>query len=518
MAIDNKLSNFLNKRTWIIPVLFGFMCAFLLATIVSLEIRGIPNIDRKFAFSIGGEICAMIVAIMMTVSILPTYKRQSGYIRVFVTLLTIGCFVLFLDSVQMIIDGIPGYAQLNEVVCVFVFGAEAFFIFFFWLYVTYVLKSKGRNINILNMILGIALLVFILLPFVNFFYPIYFTVDEVTGLYARNTDTWWISQIYIILVPICVVIAIFDSKESVKTKIVIAVYMALPLISIGAGGHIYGVSLKYTAMMTSLVLIYAFLFSDNERILYSKSKELGVATNIQKHMLPSIFPAFPDRKEFDIYASMVPAKEVGGDFYDFFLIDDYTLGIVIADVSDKGIPAALFMMASKIMVQNYTMLSKSPSEVITNVNKQVCSNNQEGMFVTIWLGILDLKTGKLKACNAGHEKPVIKNPDGNFELVNDKHCFVVGWNKDAKYSEYEMKLEKGSKLFIYTDGIPEASNGNERFGVERMLSSLKNNENKSPKEILEDMKFDIDTFVDGKEQFDDTTMLCLEYRGYDDEE
>ena len=230
-------------------------------------------------------------------------------------------------------------------------------------------------------------------------------------------------------------------------------------------------------------------------------------------MLPSIFPAFPERQEFDIFASMDPAKEVGGDFYDFFLIDETHLGLVMADVSDKGVPAALFMMASKIMVQNYAMLGMSPKEVLTAVNKQVCANNQDGMFVTIWLGVLNLKTGALVATNAGHERPVIKKPDGSFELIKDRHGFVVGWDSDFVCSEYEIQLEKGSKLFVYTDGVPEAVGQDGRFGCDRMVASLNANEDLTPHEILANLKKDIDLFVGSYDQFDDITMLCVEYRG-----
>ncbi|MBR0284090.1 MAG: SpoIIE family protein phosphatase, partial [Selenomonadaceae bacterium] len=162
--------------------------------------------------------------------------------------------------------------------------------------------------------------------------------------------------------------------------------------------------------------------AEKERI----GTELHLATQIQADMLPHIYPAFPERSEFDVYATMTPAKEVGGDFYDFFLVDDSHLALVMADVSGKGVPAALFMMVSKILVQNSAMTGKSPSEVLRQVNEQICANNREEMFVTVWLGILDLTSGKITAANAGHEYPALKASDGSFELIKDKHGFVVG--------------------------------------------------------------------------------------------
>ena len=250
--------------------------------------------------------------------------------------------------------------------------------------------------------------------------------------------------------------------------------------------------------------------AEKERI----STELGMATQIQFAMLPHIVPAFPDRTEFDIYASMDPAKEVGGDFYDYFLIDDDHLCMVIADVSGKGVPAALFMMASKIILQSVAMLGKSPAEILAKTNEAICSNNEAQMFVTVWLGILEISTGKLTAANAGHEYPVLRRPDGNYELYKDKHGFVIGGLEGARYKEYELSLEPGAKLFVYTDGVPEATNAEkELFGTDRMLESLNAHPDATPIEVLKAMRRAVDGFVKDAEQFDDLTMLCLEYKG-----
>ena len=252
--------------------------------------------------------------------------------------------------------------------------------------------------------------------------------------------------------------------------------------------------------------------AEKERI----GTELALATRIQADMLPNIFPAFPDRPEFDIFATMNPAKEVGGDFYDFFLIDDTHLGMVIADVSGKGVPAALFMMISKILVQNNAMTGRSPAEVLQAVNKQICANNREEMFVTVWLGILDTETGTITAANAGHEYPVVLKAGERFELVKDKHGFVIGGMDGIRYREYELKLTPGSKLFLYTDGIPEAANAqNEMFGTERMLDALNKEPSGEPATVLKNVRDAVDRFVMDAEQFDDMTMLCMEYKGAD---
>ncbi len=255
--------------------------------------------------------------------------------------------------------------------------------------------------------------------------------------------------------------------------------------------------------------------AEKERI----GAELELATKIQADMLPNIFPAFPHRDDFDVYASMTPAKEVGGDFYDFFLVDDTHLAMVIADVSGKGVPAALFMMMSKILIQNVAMSGMSPADTLMTVNNLICANNREEMFVTVWLGIVDLKTGVITAANAGHEKPIIKMPDGDFEFFKDRHGFVIGGMEGLKYKNYEIKLEKGSKLFIYTDGVAEATSADdELFGIERTLSALNGAKDGSPQEILNNVKKCVDEFVGEAPQFDDLTMLCFEYIGLENNE
>ena len=246
--------------------------------------------------------------------------------------------------------------------------------------------------------------------------------------------------------------------------------------------------------------------SERERI----GAELELATRIQADMLPNIFPPFPERHEFDIFASMTPAKEVGGDFYDFFLIDDDQLGLVIADVSGKGVPAALFMMISKILVNNFAMMGESPAKVLEQTNTQICKNNDADMFVTVWFGVLEISTGKITAANAGHEYPIIKKANGEFELFKDKHSFAVGGMDGMKYKEYEFTLEKGGTLFLYTDGVAEATdNKDEQFGTDRMLAALNKASDASPKELLSNMKQAVDDFVGDAPQFDDLTMLGI---------
>ena len=266
------------------------------------------------------------------------------------------------------------------------------------------------------------------------------------------------------------------------------------------------------ASLKEYVKNLAAVTAEKERI----GAELNIATQIQADMLPRIFPPFPERKEFDIYATMTPAKEVGGDFYDFFLIDDDHLALVIADVSGKGVPAALFMVIAKTLIKNRAQMgdSISPSEILADVNNQLCEGNDADLFVTVWLGILEISTGKVTASNAGHEYPAIRKADGDYELFKTKQSPAVATMEGLRFRQSEFTLEPGDSLYVYTDGVAEATNINdELYGTDRMLEVLDQTEDMSPVEVLERVKASVDEFTGEAPQFDDITMLYVKFLG-----
>ena len=268
--------------------------------------------------------------------------------------------------------------------------------------------------------------------------------------------------------------------------------------------------------LTSDISKYTNEIRDLIGVQEKATAELNLAAKIQDDMLSK---NFPDHEAFSLYATMDPAKEVGGDFYDFFYIDNDHLGLTIADVSGKGVPAALFMMMSKLLIRNYAMSGLSPAEVLNNSNKSICENNKANMFVTVWFGILEISTGHIVAGNAGHEYPMIKKANGEFELFKDKHDFVLGVMKKKKYKQYEFDIEKGGSLFVYTDGAPEATSADEElFGTDRMLAALNIVQSSEPNELIGSVKERIDQFVGEAPQFDDLTMMCINYTGRIDEE
>ena len=252
--------------------------------------------------------------------------------------------------------------------------------------------------------------------------------------------------------------------------------------------------------------------AEKERI----GAELDVAAKIQTSMLPCIFPPFPNRDEFDIYATMDPAKEVGGDFYDFFMVDDDHLAFVVADVSGKGVPAALFMVIGKTLIKDHTGLHNDLGEMFSEVNNILCSSNSEEMFITAFEGVLNLKTGELRYVNAGHETPFICRKNGVYEPFKVKAGFVLAGMEGIRYKSGSVQLQPGDKIFQYSDGVPEAMNRkNEQYGMQRLGKVLAQNSEKTPAELLPAIKADLDAFVGEAEQFDDITMLCIEFSGKD---
>ncbi len=262
-------------------------------------------------------------------------------------------------------------------------------------------------------------------------------------------------------------------------------------------------TLKYIENLSSVI-------SEKQRM----GTELKIASLIQEGSVPSVFPAFPDRTEFDLFAQMEPAKEVGGDFYDFFMTDDDHLVLVMADVSGKGVPAALVMMVSRILINERSQVGGTPAEILRVVNERICSHNKAEMFITVWLGILEISTGKLTFANAGHEDPAFALCGNDFKIEKSKHGLAIGAFDGAQYSNFEITLNKGDKVFLYTDGVPEATDSeNKLFTIDRMVEALNSDKNGSPESIIKTVRKNVAEFTGDAPQFDDITMLCFEYKG-----
>lgn len=284
-------------------------------------------------------------------------------------------------------------------------------------------------------------------------------------------------------------------------------------ILIDTGDEIQNLAESFNEMMTDI-----FDYMENLKSITKEKErigaELNVATKIQASMLPCIFPAFPELSDFDIYASMLPAKEVGGDFYDFFLVDEDRLAVVMADVSGKGVPAALFMVIAKTLIKNNAQYGKAPKDVFETVNDMLCENNEAGMFVTAFMGILEISTGRFEYVNAGHNPPIIKRKGKDFEWLATKPGFVLAGMEGIPYTQDETTLNEGDMLYLYTDGVTEAVNPkNELFTDPKLLVVANKYKNCTLKEFLENIKAEVDIFADGAEQADDITMLAVKILG-----
>ncbi len=476
--------------------------------------RGIANLYPIYLVNIGVDLFGMLMGYVLFICCLIDVQKTGSDQRYFMYLLSVAYLGLFTDLAAWLVNGMPELRLINLIDNTLYYMCMPVGAYFFWLYVTKTLRSNTRLDLIIGRIMRIVLIVALLTIVINLFTGIYFTVDA-AGEYHRSA--WYpVSMVYAYLAMIatCVLIVARRKKLRAHQTAVLLIYVAAPLAVGIFSQAVYGLSISYGAIMLVLLMMYCVLNIDQGREKAAANRELGMAAQIQEAMLPDVFPAFPDRPEFDIYAAMDPAREVGGDFYDFFLIDRDHLCMVMADVSGKGIPAALFMMASKIILADNAMMEKSPAQILTDANAAICSNNRMEMFVTVWLGILEISTGKLTAANAGHEYPALKRADGGFELFKDTHGFVVGGMEGIRYREYELQLEPGAKLFLYTDGLPEATDaeGN-MFGAERMLAALNGDADASSEQILDGVRKAVDGFVKDAEQFDDLTMLCVEYKG-----
>ena len=357
-------------------------------------------------------------------------------------------------------------------------------------------------------------------------YGIEYQANVIQSLFDHNLKSEASEAFQFVLVAIlCLCAAFLFFRLPIRFGGIICLFLLI--VSFG-GAFLFwhaGLVVHVLWLPVSILLVYLaalishYILASRERRALALEKErvsteLALATRIQSNFLPKIFPPFPDRHEFDLYASMTPAREVGGDLYDFFLIDEDHLCLVIGDVSGKGVPASLFMMLASALIHHVAMHELSPAKILTEVNAEICNRNPEEMFVTVWLGVLEISTGVLTAASAGHEYPTLRMPGGVFELIKDKHGFVLGGMPGIRYREYTLNLEPGSCLFVYTDGVPEATDASKQmYGTDRMIQALNINPEAAPSAILESVRNSVSAFVGNAEQFDDLTMLCLEYKG-----
>ena len=440
--------------------------------------------------------------------------RQKGEGTLIFRLLILMVSTSFLiNELMLFVSGLSELRILHLTLCVLSsFLDLALIVDLYYYYVKKLLSIEGKIAKITDIIVPILASLGTLIILINIIYPLTFAVDE-QGVFSY-TSLAWLMDIAPDIVFIIGIVHIIICHAPWNQKIPALLFVIFPGIGYYLVGGEHGAAAQYGFVLMSLIVMYCVIFNDNSKKMTATETELNMGTEIQANTLPSVFPPFPDRHEFDIYASMTPAKEVGGDFYDFFMIDDDHLALVIADVSGKGIPAALFMMSSKILINDHALIGGKPSEILERVNKAVYANNKAHMFVTVWLGILEISTGKLITSSAGHEYPII-NIHGKYELFKDRHGLAIGAMPNSKYVDTEIQLKSGDQIFVYTDGVAEATNFNKQmFGTERTVKALNSiPKGSSQKDVLEVVRKAVDEFVKEAPQFDDLTMIGLRYIG-----
>lgn len=480
--------------------------------ILFVLLRDFRGISGALAFNIGVNLMAGIVCVVIYHSCMRDTAGIGDHNGLFLSLLITSGISVFLAGAAWIVNGLPFFIFWNRLFNVLLFTDNFMLIVLFWRFECAVLKVDKKINRFVNSYLQFFFLPTLICNLANLFFPIFFSVDG-TGLYRRE-PLFPLCILSLMPVILGITLGIFKSNASKKDRFIVSSFVYFPLVILVVSLRKFHTSFLEPAIFFSIFMIYHMLIAVRAQKLAVTQTELQMAAKIQESMLPHEFPPFPERKEFELYASMSPAREVGGDYYDFMMPDDDHLAILIADVSDKGTPAALFMMSTKNLINYRTLQGGTPAEILTDVNAHAAKNNESKMFVTVWMGILDLRSGILTCTNAGHENPAICGSDGVFRIFRDKHGIMLGVMPKAKYRDYEIMMDPGTRIFVYTDGVPDASNkSGERYGMVRLEAALNITAAGSPEEILDSVRKDIDSFTDGAKQFDDLTMLCLAYKG-----
>jgi serine phosphatase RsbU (regulator of sigma subunit) len=487
-----------------------FVCA------QSVYLRGLANLKPIYIFNISGDILGMLTGYVLFICCIIDVQKTGSNLRWLLHLINAAYFALFTDAVAWIVDSVPSLRYLNLIDNTLYYLCAPIEAFFFWHYTISYLDFNGKAIQRLNRIIRDGLFVAVFVRLLNVFIPIYFKITP-DGVYQRM-PYYIFSMIYTYFTIIaCLGIVVSERKHLHTYQVVIFfIYALAPLAVSIITLPIYGISIISGVIMLDLLLIYCVLNVSQGRERAISDRDLAIAAALQKGLLPRTFPPFPGKDEIDIYASMTPAKEVGGDFYDFFMIDEDHIAMVIADVSGKGVPAALFMMISRTIIKTQAMNSADldPKKIFERVNNLLCDGNTMGLFVTAWLGIIDLQTGSLSYSNAGHEYPALRKAGGTFELVKEKHSPPLGAMEGLKFKGGETVIDPGDTIFLYTDGVTEATNSdNKLFDTCRMLDALNEDPNRSLRDLDAAVRDKIAAFVKEAPQFDDITMLCISFYG-----
>ncbi len=519
--IDNEkgrkmvyITNRQKRLTAITGIIYLAMIALCCA---GLFIKGINNMVPIYVFNVAHELLGMAVGYVLYLCCLIDVQKSGSNLKYFIYLLNVSIYALFTDAMSWILEGNPELWRLNYIDNFVLFLCGPLSAFCFWKYISEMLVLNRPFERVLDKVVTYGLAVPMIMRIINVFNGMYFTVLEF-GIYKRG-PLYILSNLYVLVVLVIVAVTVIVERKQLDTYqlVAVALYLLAPFAAIVLTSAVYGLSVTQSLIMLDMLLMYCILNVSQGREKAAADRDLAMASNIQETILPRIFPYLPEREEFDIYATMTPAKEVGGDFYDFFMIDDDHIAIVIADVSGKGMPAALFMMVARTLIKNQAQSAssdKDPGHIFTEVNNQLCEGNEMELFVTAWLGIVTLSTGHMVYSSAGHEYPALSKNGKDFVIRTERNMPPLATMEGLKFKTGEVDLEHGDTLYIYTDGVAEATDAaGELYGIDRMLDALNKNPSSDLKKIDTRVRASIDKFVGDAPQFDDITMLTFRYTG-----
>ena len=507
---------YISKRDRNRAIFTGVEFALCIVIIAYFMVRnGLSDMRPAYVINMSADLFAMVTGLILQICCLIDVQKTGNDIKYIMFLLAVTFLHVFSDAASWLIEGTPGLIALNMIDNTIYYLCESATVYFIWRYMTSLVKATPAYVRNLDKAVRYGLSLSILMRLINLFTGMYFRIGS-DNIYVRG-PLFPVSKIYTILVIIAVAYVIIKERDQLASHQFFAsmIFLTVPVIVALVTVMFYGLSLSSAITMILLLLMYCVHNVTQGREKAAADYDLMLASAIQENILPRTFPYLPERKEFDIYATMTPAKEVGGDFYDFFMTDNDHLAFLIADVSGKGMPAALFMMVSRTMIKNQAMGTthyNDPGWILEIVNDQLCEGNTMEYFVTAWMGILELSTGHLAYASAGHEYPVVSKDGSDFKLHKTRNSPPLGTMEGLSYRSSETDLKPGDTIFIYTDGVTEATNSsNELFGTERMMEALKGNEKEKLDKIDQKLRQSISDFVKDAPQFDDITMLGMRF-------
>ena len=491
-----------------------FFIALIILGVVFVRIRGLSNLWPTSIINVSVDLCGMTLGLILFVSCVLDVRKDDDDMRYYLYVLSIADAGLFLNLACWLVEGNPSLRVVSYLANTLYHLCLPAGVCFFWRYLRAFFRATDHITDLITKILDWALILRLILGVLNIPFGWFFTINE-AGVYSRSSGYYFLHVYGIVMCVLCCTITFMNLKKlkPIQTASLL-LFILTPILDEVIALRSYGLSIGFGVITLDLLMIYCFLNVERGQEKAQAARDLALARSIQKTSLPDVFPPFPEKKEVSLYASLTPALAIGGDFYDFFLIDENHLALVIADASGEGMPASLFMMTAKVLIKNQLRGGANPARALEEVNAQLSERNLSMSFVTAWVAVLELSTGKVTACNAGHTYPGIRRAGGGFVLSKYKHDVMMGVYKKVKYHAHIFELQPGDCLFVFTDGVTQAAGtGSERFGEERLIEVLNSHADAEPEELICKVNGAIDRFTAGAAQFDDITMLCLKYKG-----